>query len=88
MLKSAFRRGFGACTGQTTQSPRCISREGMLRIEPDDAVVLAVPPDICNDIWPAAKAPTDSRTIVNAHYRMDKPVSLPWDAPFVGLVGS
>ena len=62
--------------------------EGMLRIEPDDAVILAVPPDICNDIWPAAKAPTDSRTIVNAHYRMDKPVSLPWDAPFVGLVGS
>jgi len=51
-------------------------------------VILAVPPDICNDIWPAAKAPTDSRTIVNAHYRMDKPVSLPWDAPFVGLVGS
>jgi phytoene dehydrogenase-like protein len=63
-------------------------REGMLRIEPDDAVVLALPPDICNDIWPAAKAPTDSRTIVNAHYRMDKPVSLPWDAPFVALVGT
>ncbi len=61
--------------------------EGMLRLQPDDAVVLAVPPDICNDIWPEAKAPTESRAIVNAHYRMDKPVPLPWDAPFVGLIG-
>ena len=63
-------------------------REGMLRVEPEDVVILAVPPDICNDIWPDAKAPTDSRTIVNAHYRMSKPVTLPWEAPFVGLVGS
>lgn len=62
--------------------------EGMLRVEPEDAVVLAVPPEICNDIWPEAQAPTDSRTIVNAHYRMDKPVTLPWDGPFIGLVGS
>lgn len=62
--------------------------EGMLRVEPEDAVVLAVPPDVCNDIWPDAEAPTESRTIVNAHYRMDKPVTLPWEAPFIGLVGS
>lgn len=62
--------------------------EGMLRVEPEDAVVLAVPPEICNDIWPEAGAPTDSRTIVNAHYRMDKPVTLPWEAPFIGVIGS
>lgn len=62
--------------------------EGMLRVEPEDAVVLAVPPEICNDIWPEAAAPSDSRTIVNAHYRMDKPVTLPWEAPFIGVIGS
>ena len=62
--------------------------EGMLRVEPEDAVVLALPPKICNDIWPEAKAPAESRTIVNAHFRMDKPVSLPWDSPFIGVIGS
>lgn len=61
--------------------------EGMLRLAPDDAVVLAVPPDVCNDIWPEASAPTESRAIVNAHYRLEKPVSLPWEAPFIGLIG-
>ncbi|CAN0491676.1 unnamed protein product, partial [Discosporangium mesarthrocarpum] len=51
-------------------------------------VVLAVPPEICNDIWPDAGAPKEARTIVNAHYRMDQPVTLPWEAPFVGVIGS
>lgn len=62
--------------------------EGTLRVNPEDAVVLALPPDICNDIWPEASAPTEARTIVNAHFRMDKPVSLPWESPFVGVVES
>lgn len=62
--------------------------EGTLRVAPEDAVVLALPPDICNDIWPEAKAPTVARPIVNAHFRMDKPVSLPWESPFVGVVES
>lgn len=60
--------------------------EGTLRVEPEDAVILALPPEICNDIWPEANAPTDARTIVNAHFRMDKPVSLPWESPFIGVV--
>lgn len=62
--------------------------EGALKVEPEDAVVLALPPDVCNDIWPEAKAPAEARTIVNAHYRMDKPVSLPWDSPFIGVIRS
>lgn len=62
--------------------------EGTLRVAPDDAVVLALPPETCNDIWPEANAPTNARPIVNAHFRMDKPVSLPWESPFAGLVES
>ena len=60
----------------------------MLKVAPEDAVVLALPPEICNDIWPEAKAPTVSRTIVNAHFRMDVAPSLPWDSPFIGVIQS
>jgi len=63
-------------------------REGMLRVAPEDAVVLALPPDGCNEIWPEAKAPVAARTIVNAHFRMDKPASLPWEMPFIGMIGT
>ena len=35
-----------------------------------------------------ANAPTEVRTIVNAHFRLDKPTSLPWDMPFLGLVNA
>ena len=62
--------------------------EGMLPIEPEDAVVLALPPDACNVIWPEAKAPTEARSIVNAHFRMDNAPKLPWDMPFLGLIGT
>ena len=62
--------------------------EGMLRVDKDDAVVLALPADSCNEIWPEAKAPAESRPIVNAHFRMDKAPELPWDMPFIGLIGS
>lgn len=62
--------------------------EGMLRVGRDDAVVLAVPPDACKDLWPEAAPPLESRTIVNAHFRLDAPLPMPWDMPFVGLIGA
>ena len=62
--------------------------EEMRRVGVEDAIVLAVPPNSCNAIWPNAKAPTVARTIVNAHYKMDKTASLPWNAPFIGLINS
>ena len=62
--------------------------EGMLRVAKEDAVVLAVPPEACNELWPDAKAPTEARTIVNAHFRLETPVPLPWDMPFLGLLSS
>lgn len=62
--------------------------EGMLRVTRGDAVVLALPADNCNEIWPEASAPTDHRTIVNIHYRLEKPLELPWDMPFLGVLGA
>ena len=62
--------------------------EGMLRVERDDAVVLALPQDSCNEIWPEAKAPIEARPIVNAHFRVDNRPKLPWDMPFIGLIGT
>ena len=62
--------------------------EGMLHIAREDAVVLALSPEACNEIWPEANAPTEVRTIVNAHFRLDKPRRLPWDMPFLGLVNA
>jgi squalene-associated FAD-dependent desaturase len=62
--------------------------EGMLRVAPDDAVVLALPPEICAEMWPDAAPPTEFRTIVNVHYRLDAPMPMPWDMPFLGLIGT
>jgi len=62
--------------------------EGLLRLGDEDAVVLALPPDACAELWPEAKPPQESRAIVNAHYRLDEKVSLPGGRPFLGLVGS
>jgi squalene-associated FAD-dependent desaturase len=62
--------------------------EGLLRVEPDDVVVLAVPPDACAELWPPVNPPQDSRPILNVHYRLGERVRLPADAPFLGLIGT
>lgn len=61
--------------------------EGMLRIGREDVVVLALPPEGCNEILPDIRAPLEAHSIVNAHFRLDEPVTLPWEMPFVGLLG-
>jgi squalene-associated FAD-dependent desaturase len=62
--------------------------EGLLRLGEGDAVVLAVPPDACAELWPEAEPPRVSRAIVNAHFRLEEKFTLPGGRPFVGLVGS
>ncbi len=61
--------------------------EGRLRVGPDDAVILAVPPDVCAELWPGIEVPGAFRPIVNAHFLLDEAVELPWRSPFLGLVG-
>lgn len=62
--------------------------EGLLKMEMGDAVVLAVPPDVCHELWPDAKPPQETRPIVNIHFRTPSPIALPGDGPFVGLIGT
>ena len=54
----------------------------------DEAVVLAVPPDVCGSLLPECGAPTRSNPILNAHYLLEEPVELPWGMPFLGLTGT
>jgi squalene-associated FAD-dependent desaturase len=61
--------------------------EGLLKLEMDDCVVLAVPPDICAELWPDADPPQETRPIVNVHFRVPAPVSLPGGQDFLGLIG-
>jgi squalene-associated FAD-dependent desaturase len=62
--------------------------EGLLRVDDSDAVVLAVPPDACEELWPAAEPPLETRPIVNVHYRLGEPVTLPGGQTFLGLIGT
>ncbi len=62
--------------------------EGQLRIGAADAVVLALPPEACREVWPEADPPMEVHPILNIHYRLDEPVALPWEMPFVGVIGA
>jgi len=52
-----------------------------------EAVVLAVPPTGANQLVPDLDAPTETRAIVNAHFRLKRRVTLPDGANILGLVG-
>lgn len=55
-----------------------------IALDPDDAVVLAVPPRAAASMLPGLSAPTKFRAIVNAHFRYDPPAGLP---ALTGVVG-
>ncbi|MBM3482741.1 MAG: amine oxidase [Alphaproteobacteria bacterium] len=54
----------------------------------DDAVVLAVPPSVAIDLLPGLAAPLESRAIVNLHFKLARPVTLPEGSLILGLVNS
>ncbi len=62
--------------------------EGLLRVENEDAVVLAVPPDVCAELWPDTNPPVETLPIVNVHFRVREPIELPGGLPFLGLIGT
>jgi squalene-associated FAD-dependent desaturase len=55
-----------------------------IAVEPDDAVVMAVPPRPAASLLPGLKTPSKFRAIVNAHFRVDPPKGQP---PILGVVG-
>ena len=54
-----------------------------IRLTSSDAIVLAVPPTVAESLVPELPTPTESRAIVNAHFRIDPPAGL---APMIGVV--
>jgi hydroxysqualene dehydroxylase len=55
-----------------------------IALQPDDAVILAVPPRPAAALLPGLKTPTKFRAIVNAHFRCDPPRD---SVPILGVVG-
>jgi len=59
-------------------------QDGAMEIAPEDWVLLALPAWIVRDILPGLSVPTDFRSIINAHYRVEVPGN---PAGFIGVVG-
>ena len=59
-----------------------------IELDPQDQLILALPPYELSALLPDITVPTGTRAIVNVHFRLDDPPNLPNGAPFVGLVGS
>jgi hydroxysqualene dehydroxylase len=55
----------------------------VVRLLPDDTVILAVPPWIASSLVADIETPTEFRAIVNAHFRFDPPRGFP---PMIGVV--
>ena len=53
-------------------------------LEPDDRLILAVPPWAAQDLLPGLEAPDDFRAIVNGHFLIPAPAGA---EPMVGLIG-
>ena len=53
----------------------------------DDVAVLAVTPQVCTQLLPGIPAPLETRPIVNAHFRLDRPVPMPGGSAILGVVG-
>lgn len=58
--------------------------DGPVPLEPDDAVVLAVPPWVATALLPGLTAPDAFESILNIHFRV---AADPGEAGFIGLVG-
>jgi hydroxysqualene dehydroxylase len=54
-----------------------------VRLEPDDIVILAVPPWIATSLVAGLATPTEFRAIVNAHFRFEPPRNFP---PIIGVL--
>ncbi|MCC6781114.1 MAG: FAD-dependent oxidoreductase [Hyphomicrobiales bacterium] len=54
-----------------------------IAVDGDDAVILAVPPVVAADLIDGLDTPSEFRAIVNAHFRISPPASLP---PTTGIV--
>jgi squalene-associated FAD-dependent desaturase len=56
-----------------------------IRLAPQDAVILAIPPYAASSIVPGLETPTEFRAIINGHFRIAPPVDQP---PILGLLNA
>jgi squalene-associated FAD-dependent desaturase len=61
--------------------------EETVALGPDESVVLAVPASAAASLLPGLTVPEEGNAIVNAHFRLDRPVDPPAGAPFIGVLG-
>ena len=54
---------------------------------PGDVAVLAVTPQVCTQLLSEIPAPLETRPIVNAHFRLDRPVPMPGRSAILGVIG-
>jgi len=57
-------------------------------VEPDDWVILAVPPQRAKDILPGLEVPEDGDTILNVHFRLHHPAPRKDGAAVIGLINA
>jgi len=58
--------------------------DGPVPLGAEDGVVLAVPPWVATDLLPGLSAPTEFRSIVNAHFKLAPPPGIPLVQGIVG----
>jgi squalene-associated FAD-dependent desaturase len=58
-----------------------------ITLKKNDAVILALPPNIISSLIPDIITPKDTNAIVNVHFRLDERPTLPNNAPFIGIIG-
>jgi squalene-associated FAD-dependent desaturase len=58
-----------------------------VELGPDDQVILALPPAQAAALLPGLGVPEASHAIVNGHFRLARPVSLPDGSVLLGLIG-
>ncbi|TWB24761.1 squalene-associated FAD-dependent desaturase [Nitrospirillum amazonense] len=58
-----------------------------IELKPDDRVVLAVPAWVAADLLPGLTTPTEHRSILNVHFRLDRPAGMPRMTGMINTVG-
>jgi squalene-associated FAD-dependent desaturase len=57
--------------------------DAAVALDVDDPVVLAIPPVAAASLVPQLRVPTEFRAIVNAHFKLDRPTTVP---PITGVI--
>lgn len=74
-------RGFSFADGRVAE---LAFTDGPVAVAPDEAVVLAAPPNVAAELVPDLTVPTEFRAIVNGHFAVAAPPGAP---PILGVVG-